>query len=153
MSIPKTATLLDKRKLKNDKTYPVKLRVTFERKQQYYATPYDFTEKEFDRLMFSKKLSESEKILKIKVTAHENKAINIIKDLPTFTWKFFEKHYLTNKGAKDTIHAAFSDYTAELKEEGRVGTASSYECAGNSLDKFAPKAKFADVTSGFFTQI
>jgi integrase/recombinase XerD len=146
MSLPRTATILDKRKIKTDNTYPVKLRVTFERKQQYYATPYDFTEKEFDRIMYGKKLSNSEKILKVKVTSYENKAINVIKNLTFFTWKLFEKHYLVNKAARDTINSAFTDYTLELRKEGRIGTAVSYECAQKSLDKFVPGAKFPDVT-------
>ena len=45
MTSAKTATVLDTRKIKKDNTYPVKLRVTFERKQKYYPTPYDLTKK------------------------------------------------------------------------------------------------------------
>ncbi len=61
MTIAKTATVLDNRRKKQDGTFPVKLRVTFERKQQYYPTPCDLTEKEFERVMFSKRLTETEK--------------------------------------------------------------------------------------------
>ena len=99
--------------------------------------------------MFSKRLTYNEKILKKKITAFENKAIEIIKDLPVFTWKAFEKHYYTNRGTKDTINAAFADYAAELREAGRIGTAVSYECAQGSLNSFIPGAKFADITPDF----
>jgi integrase len=149
MTSAKTATVLDTRKIKKDNTYPVKLRVTFERKQKYYPTPYDLTKKGFERVMFSKRLTDNEKILKKKITAFENKAIEIIKDLPVFTWKAFEKHYYTNRGAKDSINAAFTDYAAELREAGRIGTAVSYECAQGSLNSFIPGAKFADITPDF----
>lgn len=149
MTTAKTATVLDSRRKKQDGTFPVKLRVTFERKQVYYPTPYDLTEKEFERVMFSKRLDGTEKALKKKVTAFENKAIEIIQALPIFTWKVFEKHYLTNRGAKDTINLAFADYAAELRETERIGTAVSYECAQSSLNKFEPGARFADVTTDF----
>ncbi len=129
MTTAKTATVLDKRRKKQDGTFPAKLRVTFERKQVYYSTPYDLTEKEFERVMFSKRLRGTEKALKKKVTAFENKAIEIIQVLPIFTWKAFEKHYLTNRGAKDTINLSFADYAKELRDNDRIGTAVSYECA------------------------
>ena len=48
----KTATILDTRRIKKDGTYPIKLRITFDRKQQYYPTPYDLTAPEFEKVMF-----------------------------------------------------------------------------------------------------
>jgi site-specific recombinase XerD len=149
MGTVKTATILDTRKIKMDHTYPVKLRVTFERKQQYYSTPYNFTDNDFERIMFGKKLSEDEKVLKKKITAFENKAIDIINNLPFFTWQLFEKHYLINRGAKDSINFAFSEYATELRKTGRIGTAVSYECAQNSLEKFATGLRFADINPDF----
>ena len=77
----KTATILDTRRIKQDKTYPVKLRVTFERKQQYYSLPYNLTEKDFQRVMFNSRLSEEDKNLKRKIMAFENKAIDVIDKL------------------------------------------------------------------------
>lgn len=141
-----TSTFLDKRKIKSDNTYPVKLRITYERKQQYYPTPYHLTSTEFERIMFSKKLAEKEKILKKKITSYENKALDILRTLPLFTWKTFEKHYLTDRGAKDSINQAFSEYAKSLREEGRIGTAVSYECAQKSLETFGPGLKFVDIT-------
>ncbi|MEJ7739614.1 MAG: site-specific integrase [Chitinophagaceae bacterium] len=146
MAGAKTATVLDTRREKNDNTFPVKLRVTFERKQQYYPTPYDLTKKAFEKVMFGQRLTDEDKLLKKQIAAFENKAIEIIGNLPLFTWKAFEKHYLINRGAKDSINHAFAEYAAGLREAGRIGTAVSYECAQNSLYKFIPDAKFADVT-------
>ena len=146
MATVKTATILDTRRVKNNLAYPVKLRITFERKQRYYSTPYDLAEKEFERVMFSKRLSEDEKILKKRITAFENKAIDTIAALPLFTWQIFEKHYLTNRGAKDSIQHAFAEYANELRETGRIGTAVSYECAQNSINNFTAGAKYADIT-------
>lgn len=149
MALVKAATVLDTRRVKQDGTFPVKLRITFERKQQYYPTPYDITKTEFERVMFSKRLNDAEKSLKKSIAAFENKAIDIIEALPVFTWKAFEKHYLTNRGAKDTINLAFANYANNLRDNDRIGTAVSYECAQSSLNKFSPGARFADVTTDF----
>lgn len=145
----KTATILDTRRIKKDGTYPIKLRITFGRKQQYYPTPYDLTSQEFEKVMFGKRLTFLEKQQKERITAFENKALEVIEDLQVFTWIAFEKRYLLNRGAKDTINQAFADYAAELREAGRIGTAVSYECAQNSLNNFCAGAKFADVTPEF----
>jgi integrase/recombinase XerD len=144
-----TAMALDTRSIKVDKTYPVKLRITFERKQRYYPTPHNFNEKDFERIMFGKRLAANDKTLKDSILDFESRAIDIIKTMPVFTWITFEKNYLKNRGAKDTIIVAFLDYATELRENGRIGTAVSYECAQSSLFKFSPKARFADVTPDF----
>ena len=145
----KTAIVLDTRRAKADNTYPVKLRVTFERKQKYYPTNKNLTIAEFDRVMTGKRHSEPEKETKYSIEAFEKKAIDIIDGLPFFTWAIFEKQYSTNRAAKGTIEAAFTDYIDSLKDEGRIGTAVSYECAKTSLLKFSPNLKFADINPDF----
>ena len=149
MASAKTATILDTRRAKTNGIYPVKLRVTFERKQVYYLIPYDLSKQDFEKVMFGKRLNEAEKKLKKKVTAFENKAIGIIESLPAFTFKAFEKHYYTNRGTKGTLNEAFATYATELREAARIGTAVSYECAQNSINKFSSGAKFADATPDF----
>ncbi len=146
---PTTALIIDTRRLKKDNTFPVKLRITFDRKQKYYPTAFNLSEKEFLRIMYGNRLSTTEKNLKAVVQAYENKATEIIKDLQLFTWKAFEKHYLTNRGAKDILKLAFSECATGFRKAGRIGTAVSYECAQSSLNKFSPDARFADVTPTF----
>jgi integrase/recombinase XerD len=146
MQMAKVATILDTRKVKQDSTYPVKVRVTSNRKQQYYATPYSLTQKDFDRVLYNKRLNDDDKLLKKKITAFENKAADAIAALPIFTFAKFDEIYLTNRGATDTIAFGFDKYIGELKEEKRIGTAVSYQCAINSLEQFHKGLKFADIT-------
>jgi integrase len=75
-----------------------------------------------------------------------SKAIEAVEALPVFTFGQFEEIYLNNREAADSISFGFDKYIKELKEEKRIGTAVSYECAKASLEKFKPGLKYADVT-------
>lgn len=146
---PTTKMILDIRREKAESKYPVKLRITFERRQKYYKTKYDLTEKEFTRAMQGERQTKDEKLLRGSIQAYENKATAIIEDMPLFNWKTFEKRYLANRGAKDTINQAFADYITGLRNGANLGTAVVYECSQSSLNKFAPGVKFADITTDF----
>jgi len=141
-----TSIFIDKYHPKLHSECAISLRVTFERKKKYYATPYSLTEKEFQKVMFGSRLSDKEKELKMKIQDYENKAIAIIEKLPFFSWNEFEKKYRDNRAAKDIVKLAFERRIRELKKDGQIGTAITYECAMKSLDKFMPESRFIDFT-------
>lgn len=144
-----TAIFIDKYHPKANGLCAVSIRVTFERKKKYYPTPINLTISDFEKTQGAKP-REPYKALALKLQGFEKKAADIIeKDLPVFTWNAFEKRYLSNRSAKNSITCAFEDYAKELRHEERIGTAVSYECAKNSLNKFSPDARFADVTPDF----
>ncbi len=142
-----TSIFLDKYHPKSHNECAISLRVTFERKKKYYATPYGLTEKEFQKVILGSRLSDKEKELKMKIQDFENKAIAIIEKLPFFSWSEFEKKFKDNRGAKDIVKFAFQRRIKELREAGQIGTAITYECAIKSLDKYMPEARFIDFTS------
>ncbi len=143
-----TSIFIDKYHPKTGGLCAVSVRVTYDRKKKYYPTNCSLTISDFEKVIGDKPRKEYKEIA-LKLQAYENKAFEIIEDLPFFTWKAFEKHYLTNRGAKDTINLAFADYAKELRDNDRIGTAVSYECAQSSLNKFCAGARFADVTTDF----
>jgi integrase/recombinase XerD len=144
-----TSIFIDKYHPKAGGLCAVSIRVTFERKKKYYPTSISLTVSDFEKAKGAKP-REPYKAIALQLQAFEKKAADIInKDLPMFTWKAFERHYLTNRGAKNTLNHAFTDYAKELREAERIGTAVSYEAAHSSLNKFCPNARFADVTPGF----
>lgn len=140
----------------------VSIRVTFQRQRKYYATGISIEEKSFDRIMKSfslaKKgeqrinLSQEEKEIKGRLIDFNKKANNAIAGLDVFTFSLFEKIYLQNRAAIDKVSAAFDEYIGELKGDGRIGTALSYECAKKSICSFRPGLRFADVDKGFLTR-
>jgi len=143
-----TAIFIDKYHPKANGLCAVSIRVTHDRKKKYYPTPISVTVSDFEKLMGEKPRNGFKEIA-LKLQSYEKRAADIIKDLPLFTWIAFEKYYLTNRSAKDTLYDAFTAFAKKLRENEQIGTAVAYECSQNSLNKFAPAAKFADVTPDF----
>lgn len=123
-----------------------------------------FSEKEFERIVHGtetvKKKFESEtvKIPKaIRRTDTEelyqkafnsfvSKANDIIKNLKVFTFSGFEKQYLINRAANDSLTGIYNEKIKQLKLNDQFGTAETYQNAINSFDGYKAKLKLADVT-------
>jgi integrase len=140
-----TSIILDTRKQKKDGTYPVKLRVTYNRQQKYYPTKYSLTKDDFEKARSSKPRGDF-KDMALHLHAVETKAINVIDSLPFFSWQMFDKQYITKLTGTASLSEVFDTYATQLRQEGRIGTAISYECAKRSLESFSAKLKFVDVT-------
>ncbi len=90
----------------------ISVRVTFERIKKYYPTGIKLSIFDFEKIQGKKPRNEFKEIA-LKLQSFEKKAADTIKNLPVFTFAAFEKQYHTNKGTKDTINAAFTDYAGE----------------------------------------
>jgi len=143
-----TSLFIDRYHPKENGKCAISVRITFERKKKYYKTGKTATAQEFEKAFGDKPRGEL-KQLAIKLQAFEKKAVDIIDKLPAFTFQAFEKQFYVNRGTKDTISAAFTQYANELREEGRIGTAVTYECAQNSLNNFTPDSRFSDITPDY----
>lgn len=143
-----TAIVQDTRRPKKDGTFPIKLRVTLDREQKYYTTPLSLTIEDFEKTQGARPRNEF-KDISLRLQAIESKAAGIVQQLPLFTWLTFEKFFLGNTAAGSSLTDAFTQYAKELRTEGRIGTAVSYECARSSLHKFSPNTKLADITAEF----
>lgn len=143
-----TSLFIDKYHPKANGQCAVSVRVTFERKKKYYQTGLTLTVADFEKAQGEKPRNEF-KALAMQLQAFEKKATDIIKDLQFFDWAKFENKYFTNRAAKDTLELAFGDIAASLRNDGRIGTAVTYEATYASLNKFQAGLKFADVTPDF----
>lgn len=144
---------LDKRREKVDKTYPVKLMVTYNRKFKRYATGFCFTEADYKEVC---KINPKGKYkdMHLKLKAIESKALLIIKELEEFRYETFEKKFLVNKSEWDNVYALFDYEIEKMRLDGRISTADSYMYAKNSfLEKMVKKhIKFRDITVGFLQE-
>jgi integrase len=134
-----TAFVLDKRRAKADKTYPVKLRLTWQRKARMYGTKFSLTEKDFNAITGAKPRKKYKDLIK-KLKAVETKAGNIIKDLYEFSFNAFADKWYTKpvkQGDPGDIFYQFEQYIKDMERQNRIGNAIAYRCAMNSLKEYA----------------
>ena len=147
-SFPTTAIYFNKWVPNKEGKCPLSLKVTYNRKRRYYSTEYALTPDEYEKVIVDKPKGVFKDIAN-DLHNEETKALGIIRQLPMFTFEAFEKRYISNMGANDTLKNAYAVKIQGLKENSRVGTAVTYECAIASLEKFHPGATFANVTNNF----
>jgi integrase/recombinase XerD len=146
MQAANISAYIDKTHPKQDLTCSVSIRVTHQRKRKYYPTGISVQASDFDRAMTGKRRTEGDTRLFKRINSFLSKAIEAAEALPVFTFTQFEEIYLNNREASDTVSFAFQKYIQELRDEKRIGTAISYECAKGSIDSFKKGLRFADIT-------
>jgi integrase len=147
-SFPTTAIHFNKWVPNKEGKCPLSLKVTYNRKRRYYSTEYALTAEEFEKVMVEKPKGVFKEIAN-DLRKEEAKAVDIIRQLPMFTFEAFEKRFISNMGADDTLKNAYAVKIQGLKDNSRVGTSTTYECAIASLEKFQPGTTFAQVTQNF----
>ncbi len=142
-----TAVILDTRRPKKDGTFPVKLRVTYMRKQKYYALKMSFTESDFAKIQTPKpkgKFKEYQLILhEIEMRTRE-----VIGMLPQFSFVGFEKRFLSAKGKWNDVFAAFDRRMEELVKRGQNRNYGIYNNAKKSVQRFTGQTnlRFEEIT-------
>src|ERR1017187_8172464 len=141
---PTITILQDTRRAKDDGKYPVKIRLTYQRKQKYFPLGIDLTKEEYENVR-SGKTRKGLTNHKAKIIEFEAKANRVIQSMPDFNFRLFEKKYFErSKGAND-IFPFFEEKIKKLVELKRIGTAVSYQSTMNSLKRFAPNIGFKDI--------
>lgn len=145
-----TAIIHDLRRMKKDNTYPVKLRVTYNRQQKYYDTGYSLNTEDFDKVM-DKYPRGKFKTMKSELNKIENKAIEDINELSVFSFEAFNSLYMLESTDKSNIYRGYEKIINKLVKQGRIGTSESYKYSMVSLKAFNNKEKleYRDVTVQF----
>jgi integrase len=146
-----TKLILDVKRMKNDGSYPIKVRVIYDRKYKDYSCGgISLTVKDFDKA-FSDKPGKELKKIQLKLSPYETKAHGIIKSLHFFSFDEFNKLWRKKRIDKNkiTIETAYADKIAELKENNQINTAKSYESSLSSLKEFDKKLSFEIINKGF----
>jgi integrase/recombinase XerD len=95
MSVTVNVFLDTRRSRKKTSTYPVKLRVTFDRKPLEYQTVFDLTSEEYNKLG-APRITDRLKEIRDKLKNISRNASNVAKELDPFTFEEFEKDYILN---------------------------------------------------------
>ncbi len=150
---PTAAVVLDTRRQKANGTYPVRLRITFQRERKYYTLKLDdLTTDEWDKLKTGGRLKDKQLLsIRDRIAEYEALAKEQFKKLPRFTFERFENlyfsdHSIDTKTVADDVYAAFAKQISDIRGQGRISTATGYETAMNSLKVFKPKLRFSDLS-------
>lgn len=149
---------LDKRRKKQDTTYPVVLRVYSNKKFKRYATGKSLTEKDFDSVFTSDlNVRGKKKELVTYLSYLKNKAEEVIKKLSVFSFESFERKMFRKESELSTLSYQYREKIKRLKDNEQIKTASSYELSLASLINFykystgSSKEDFqlSEITPGF----
>jgi len=129
---------LDTRRRKLDGTYPVRIRVTFQRKQKYYSIEIFYTEEDYykicDPLLKGKRKNKKNKWYKEErdnldtILARFRK---IVSEVDTFSYYQFEaelnKRLNSDAPNKNQVFYYFEEYIRKLRSNEQIGTADHYK--------------------------
>ncbi len=141
----------DTKRAKKDDRYPVKLRVTFQRKRKYYGTGIDLSVEEWN-IMHSADAKGNLLKSRRELDQIVQDAERIVMQMASFSFHQFEELFFN---APDDLHNVYEAYDIKMEElhrEGREGTRNSYADSKASLKKFKSNLNFTDITSDFLNR-
>lgn len=138
----------DVRRTKNNKRFPLKLRITYKGERRYYATGHDASDEEW---MIINSAESKGKLRRIRsaIVEIEDEAEKCCTAIVPFSFKQFEYDFFDQKIQFETVESAFMAYITQLRSNNQVGSAGSYRTAINTLLKYKAKLKFGDITPDF----
>jgi integrase/recombinase XerD len=146
---------LESRTPKKDETFPVKLRVTYNRERKYFGLKMSLSQEQYNRI-YSERPRGEDKELKIQFNELESKAYDIIKKMPVFTFELFEKELFGDKISYDqrNVFHAYDNYIKQLKENEQFGSADTYSLSKKSIMEFCGRKKllFEEITPEFLNR-
>ena len=138
--------VLDRRREKEDGTYPVKLRVFNKvlKKDKRYPLDIDLTAKEFETIWVNaenKNLRGSNKKTRLKLQAIETRANKEAEQMTVFEFDKFEAKLFRKSSDKNNIKYHFDLVIQRNLKIDKIGTAESYKYTLNSLADFSENQK------------
>ena len=148
----------DRRKKKNNGTYPVRIRVyeTSTKKVRLYTTNFDLTEKDFSRIFFpqaGQKLRREEKEIQSDLLAIESEYKERAEGLDFFNFDAFQKLFKVKKGDLINVFWHYETVIQEKTEAKRFGTALTYTSSMRSLISFFKATRGKEPSHLYFQEI
>jgi site-specific recombinase XerD len=146
------SVILEKRTPRKDGTFPVKLRITIDRKSRYYSLETHLTPREFKKVQ-KHDPPEPYKAIKVRIDDSVKVASSVLKGLPKPSFEQFKVLFkLKSIGAN--VVKYYEIIISECESEGRIGTATNYKCAKKSMEKLMDleNVNFKDITPQWLKQ-
>ena len=120
---------------KDQAYYPVKLRITHDRKRRYYQTELPpLTELDWKKIEEGQRMTVTQREVFHGKREVEALAQTIIESLVPFSFPVFKKRFLNPiVSSSDSLQEMFKAHIDRLEQQNRISTASSYRCALKSL--------------------
>jgi len=137
-------------------TYPIKLRVTFARKQRYYPLEVSgVSMADWEKIQSGQRMSKTQREVFHTVRETEGRAIEITESIHPFSFHAFDarwKNKAVSSVSGKSFQGIFNEYIDDLRRGGRASTTSSYQCALNSLLSFSKNLAWNDLTPEFLEE-
>lgn len=142
--------------------YPLKVRVTYQRKAVFFSLKESMTAEQFGRLFVP--VVENGKVRIIKFSGEENSLKNLVLTSFEHIKREIEVIYTTGEYSHDKLRTrlqrgrgtlvseAFDSKIKELTDNGQVGTAESYTTARNFFIRYKKNLEFTDITPNWLRQ-
>ena len=145
---PHVKLLLDTRYPKKNGLFPVKIRITYNRKQKYFPIGEDLSKDDF--MLATRSEPEPPKRLKDMsdtFTKKKANALEIINELKTFDFKRFEERFNGFTTSLTNVKSVYDEYIKKLKKNDQIGSAVSYRYSFKSLSTYSNEnLEFEDIT-------
>ena len=141
----------DLRRIKNNGLYPVKLRITYNRRSKYFETGIDLSKENYIRLT-SRRIGQELVSVKNELIELESKANSLIKTIKPFNFPVFSERFNLKTYDEAFVELLFNETIAKLKAQGRVGTADNYQSSISSLRSFKKNLRYEDINDVFLYQ-
>lgn len=145
--------VLDDRRQKENGTFPLKLRITFNRTRKYYNLGKELTKSDFEKIYKSREMRLVD--VKNEVISIESKATKIIDKLEPFSFSKFEDEMFPKQTVFEIkgndVFRLFEKYMFELRAKNSFNTAYIYQSTLSALKAYRPKLKFEQINSQFLT--
>lgn len=156
---PSISIWLDNRRLKKDKKFPVRIRITLNRKRYYYPTNIDLTESEFETALSSKPGNKLKDIhLKLnELERQANEAVDMIVDELhcEFSIVLFEKYLNIGSAEYKDVFSCFERKIKQLRQADQINTAVGYTAAKKNIESYTGRTTlpFQEVDKRFLQDL
>jgi Site-specific recombinase XerD len=136
----KSSIYLDTRRKTKDGKYPLKLRVTYNRKSKYFPTEIYLEEDILDNFIRGKYLNDKQKKERLKLEKIQDKLDEIIESMDVFSFDALQERF-HRKGKANDLLEMFRARIEKNRQNGKIGTANIDQDTLKALNVFLRETK------------